>query len=415
MIASTPEYCNRVLPELLGGRALSSGSVSPDSTSSIEGPLYTDADSFLPRPTTRLFSAAPFDPTRLSPFYYRVPPDIEACNMDMEAEAIICALRRLSHLPAVEMVSAQDPNLLQQPEDVNDSLAADCDAFVTSLLFRPDGGAGFRGLNPAVAPNSSRAWTSAAYLYLHLIVEPWRQKGFESRRVSRECPFLGLGSLNVYGSPAASSTADLSTRGGGSTRSGAGDIDRNLMLWLLSTLRDHIDAVEPAVRMGRACPDLYMWMLTVCVYSALQASATFVPLAQASSASARAAGPPLGPMLDPHHELAADWLPWARRRLGAWSRLRRTTDWVGVRRSLERTAWPTGDPEQLETVEEASGLRRVWLESVGAVVPASSVASSPSPAPAGTPEGGLALGLRANSSQGASPLSVVDVLGGGLI
>lgn len=282
--------------------------------------------------------------------------------MDMESEIIICALRRLSGQVAVRTVSTP---LDRQPSEISRSslllsndmaaeqLRRDSDAYILSLLLRPDGLEGYSArLHPALVPSSSRAWTAACYLYLHLIL--WRGKEQEP-------------------------------------------IDTHFWRWLLATLRDDVDAAAEAVRLAQACPDRYVWTLVVCLYGAQRATATVDVSISASHSPSPAAtndshspyATTLPPAVLDHDDYVADWLPWARTRFGEWKRqhcqrrccchadnpeLRLSTaapDWLWLKGVLNRTAWPqhTGLQNGLETRETVGGLiegedelRAVWLQ-----------------------------------------------------
>ena len=126
--------------------------------SSDEVPHYT-------RPTSQLFSTAPFIATRLSPFFIGSPPDLEACKADVEGEVLINALRRLSYLPVTtgkfkySSTSMEDSSGSlsggsnrqapgSAPESTTAVLLADTDSYIASLLFKPT--PRYRAAEPAV-------------------------------------------------------------------------------------------------------------------------------------------------------------------------------------------------------------------------------------------------------------------------
>lgn len=247
--------------------------------------------------------------------------------MDLEGETIICALRRLSGQTAVRTVTTppwdRHPPL---PTAAAELLTRDSEAYTLSLLLRPEGPRGYTNLHPALAPSSSRAWTAACHLYLHLVLP----------------------------------------------RRGAGlDLDRHFWRWLLATLREHVDAAVPAVRLGRACPDLWAWCVVLCLHAARRAVACCARQQQ----QAQVLQHPLGygggggVVVLGRAEFVADWLPWARGRLAEWSLLHGgrgraaagAADWAGFRSVLERTAWPS---RETAAVEGEDFLRRVWLQAV---------------------------------------------------
>lgn len=120
------------------------------------------------RPTTAHFSAAQFDATKLSPFYFVTPPDYEASNADLEGMAITNALQRLSSLPegykqpqptqpsqthrntssasSARMSTSTPPGDRSSPVDADITvgqeltqvLLLETESYLTSLLFRPD-------------------------------------------------------------------------------------------------------------------------------------------------------------------------------------------------------------------------------------------------------------------------------------
>ncbi|KAM7187606.1 hypothetical protein V8F20_010890 [Naviculisporaceae sp. PSN 640] len=175
-----------------------------------------------PQPTGPVFSTAPFIATRLSPFYMGSTPDLEACKADAEGEVLINALQRLSSLTSTneEVDEHGGTSPCGFVHDMTSVLLADTDAYIISLLFKPHAlypeahkttqveglddndpthdhftGPPPHPANPLVAPteklptstphiypyaslpvdqfpSSSRAWASAAYLYLHVVLEP---------------------------------------------------------------------------------------------------------------------------------------------------------------------------------------------------------------------------------------------------
>ncbi|CAK7199404.1 hypothetical protein SEUCBS139899_002084 [Sporothrix eucalyptigena] len=105
------------------------------------------------RPTTNRFSAAQFDATKLSPFYFATPLDYEAANADLEGVAITNALQRLSSLKAT-LRGTQDDSSASSPantpppaasadsvtvgQELTQVLLLETESFLASLLFRPD-------------------------------------------------------------------------------------------------------------------------------------------------------------------------------------------------------------------------------------------------------------------------------------
>lgn len=114
------------------------------------------------RPTTVHFSAAQFDATKLSPFYFVTPPDHEASNADLEGMATSNALQRLSSLPEIykQLQSAQPTQAsstssrtnvssptgaqtsqategMSMSQELTQVLLLETESYLTSLLFRP--------------------------------------------------------------------------------------------------------------------------------------------------------------------------------------------------------------------------------------------------------------------------------------
>ncbi len=235
------------------------------------------------RPTSSLFNWANFDATRLSPFYHSTPPDLEACNADLEGEVIVNALRRLSGMPtgicSTTLGSSPSPSSASLPrhrsevphmsvtEELSQVLLLDTEAYLASLLFKPqtlppsqrhsqhtrDEPAPspsyyrhlspyqhpYSSISPSIAPSSSRAWATAAYLYLHVVLEfLWNPR--ES-------------------------------------------VDQHLMRWLLDSLRADISSTEEAMRIGAYSSELWIWKLVVGAYSLTVASVS--PQAEAWAAN----------------------------------------------------------------------------------------------------------------------------------
>ncbi|KAM7192461.1 hypothetical protein V8F33_008336 [Rhypophila sp. PSN 637] len=201
--------------------------------------------SYYLHPTGPVFSTAPFIATRLSPFYMGSTPDLEACKEDAEAEVLMNALRRLSYLTGMDGETASNDHVA--------ALLADTDTYIISLLFKPQpvnidpaltGSSNinapdprtypYASLPPEQFPSSSRAWASAAYLCLHVILESlWVD------------PFLDP----VTGPNSAA-------------------IDNPYLLrLLLDTLKADIQHTEQAMRIGMYSKELWIWMVMVGAYT----------------------------------------------------------------------------------------------------------------------------------------------------
>ncbi|CAK7210620.1 hypothetical protein SBRCBS47491_000834 [Sporothrix bragantina] len=106
------------------------------------------------RPTTGHFSAAQFDATKLSPFYFATPPDYEAANADLEGMAITNALQRLSSLtpahikPMQPHSSPSSTTVGTSPlgtssditvgQELTQVVLLETESYLASILFRPD-------------------------------------------------------------------------------------------------------------------------------------------------------------------------------------------------------------------------------------------------------------------------------------
>lgn len=283
------------------------------------------------------FSAAPFDSTRLSPFYHAIPPDIELCNSDMECEVTINALRRLSLMPihdnvnpltesvppltsddhlkvsedaasskATSIGSIYSPTLLstvnpsktdgrsgQSPDiasrlqnvslttvtkDAFATLIRDTDSYIGSMMFRPDP-PGYKSLDPAVIPDSTRSWASAAYLYLHLVLWPMHEVG---------------GAAGEGGSPVE-------------------HISDNLLKWLLDQVRSDANRTQVAMGLGANCGELWFWKVMVAAFAAMRQEWS-----------------------NAEDEVTSDWQDWATERIQSWSRRSRTRDWAGAKKALRK-------------------------------------------------------------------------------
>ncbi|CAK7231482.1 hypothetical protein SCUCBS95973_007933 [Sporothrix curviconia] len=86
---------------LVAGTFISASKGVEFQPSNLPVPTGTTPQLHFTRPTTGHFSAAQFDATRLSPFYFATPPDYEAANADLEGMATTNALQRLSSLNAL--------------------------------------------------------------------------------------------------------------------------------------------------------------------------------------------------------------------------------------------------------------------------------------------------------------------------
>ncbi|KAM7218846.1 hypothetical protein V8F06_005726 [Rhypophila decipiens] len=195
-----------------------------------------------PHPTGPVFSTTPFIATRLSPFYMGSTPDLEACKEDAEAEVLMNALGRLSCLTGADGETASNDHVA--------ALLADTDTYIISLLFKPHpicpevhrtthhGRRSsinppdprtypYSSLPPEQFPSSSRAWASAAYLYLHVILEPLWVDGPTSAAID-----------NPY-----------------------------LLRLLLDTLKADVQHTEQAMRNGMYSKELWIWMVLVGAYT----------------------------------------------------------------------------------------------------------------------------------------------------
>jgi hypothetical protein len=265
----------RILTKLSAGSFLASSPFYLKEKRLTSTPPSSETEQLFARKPSALFTACPLNPTKLSPFYYKTPPDIEACNMDLEREIMTCALRRLSKLPTFNHRRSPEPGQSQGPtwepadlsEEEREGLARDTESYIASFLSRPHN-LGYPSLDPAVAPDSSRGWAVACFLYLQLVL----------RRIS---------------------------------------IDSNLFLFLLDQLKIDIMRTEEAMSIGAYSADMWFWQTVIGNYT--------VEVAFRTEGKKSAT-------LDAMKE-------WYLEKLRAACRKMQITTWEALRAALEKVMW----------------------------------------------------------------------------
>ncbi|KAL7928194.1 hypothetical protein V8C35DRAFT_285445 [Trichoderma chlorosporum] len=327
------------------------------------------------RPTRPVFSAVPFLSIRLSPFYYSTPPDIEACNSDAECEIIATTLRRLSSaiqrndFESGDGEGSSSPGLNEQARKI---LREDAEAYVGSLIFKPsmpsqrdhggshdrsqDATSGsaspvsehepdetqnigsryvnfsqqpFTSLPPAIFPSTSRAWASAAYLYLHLIIDHIPQQSHNT-------------GTPVY-------------------------LDMHLQRWLISTLRQDIEHTEEAMCIGAHSSELWLWKTILGAYALVKSHGELSfdevdsggededeELARFTNKMAFRSGPQASRVSSPLSYLGgqASLQRWFAGKMKAWSSATHVRSWDGAKAALGRIAWP----EDFDEEQKIAGL-----------------------------------------------------------
>ncbi|KAK3346100.1 hypothetical protein B0T25DRAFT_483723 [Lasiosphaeria hispida] len=403
--------------------------LQPTSEEPEAGPHYT-------KPPSTLFSTAPTIATRLSPFYLGSSPSIEACKADVEGQVLVNALRRLSAVPVIETTTAdssrssssarrgvespvshsrasspptesQDPP--QLPIDATAILLADTDAYIASLLFKPQpiyrdirpshlSSAGFfdsdtdddNESTPVAAPNpdlatptaptfprppsprvdpfaalpainfpsASRAWATAAYLYLHVILAPL------------------CASLDMHAAACGEGGASAAWQGRGRTSPGPGPgkpiyVEPHLLRLLLDTLREDVEHTEDAMRAGAYSSELWVWKVVVGAYAEEEEEEEGSSGSEDDSDSededdemeTEGGGRVVsGGGDDGDDAYMAGMKAWFDARLRAWSRAARVGDWAEARAMLARIVWPESGSAVFDGEAVAEG---IWLQAVG--------------------------------------------------
>lgn len=125
--------------------------------------------------------------TRLSPFYLSSTPGMEACKADVEGEVLINALARLT---AICYRGQEAGEIHPRNAETTATLLQDTQTYIARLLFKPHAPCvGIESSSPRKQqnayhnlpqalfyPSSSRAWATAAWLYLHFVLRPLTSK-----------------------------------------------------------------------------------------------------------------------------------------------------------------------------------------------------------------------------------------------
>ncbi|KAK4192383.1 hypothetical protein QBC35DRAFT_248408 [Podospora australis] len=267
---------------LMAGSFIAASKTPSGDNSDYDSPLIPDY-SKTPSP---LFSTARFAATRLSPFYLSSTPCLEACKADVEGEVLINALRRLTSTCFSSTSPFSAPSPTSSPRSsysaspaadsrvITSVLLSDTEAYIASLLFKPDhfetslssppssppssssprvssrkkrkrqfrtrDDHPYQNLPAELFPCSSRAWATAAYLYLHVVLAPlW----------------------DNHDAPSTPSSATAIPK--------RHKIDPHLLRFLFDTLKEDTAATEEAaLRIGAYSSELWVWKVMLGAYVA---------------------------------------------------------------------------------------------------------------------------------------------------
>ncbi|KAK5659252.1 hypothetical protein OQA88_1344 [Cercophora sp. LCS_1] len=335
------------------------------------------------RSPSSFFSAAPMIATRLSPFYMGSLPCVEACKADVEGLVLVNALRRLSALPvsidnntispspvsspasspsSPSSQEAAEPSSYRLSPDVTATLLADTEAYIASLLFKPhplvaqtQGGSSeaadpgqattrtdpYSALPAELFPSSSRAWATAAYLYLHVLMAPpscnspsWSQEGVGRNR-KRE-------------------------------------VEPALKRLLLETLRADVEHTEEAMRLGAYSRELWLWKVVIGAFAVEMPAGHDKDKGKGKErrrewwgwvldreGQGQVGGIPEEEEEDEGEVVADGGLgKWFGERMGIWSQATGVLGWAAARAVLGRIVWPAA----FEGDAVAEGL---WWRAVG--------------------------------------------------
>jgi len=165
----------------------------------------------------------------------------------------------------------------------------------------------YSSLSPALVPSSSRAWATAAYLYLHVTLEflwnPLRP------------------------------------------------VDQRLLRWLLDVLRSDIARTEEAMRLGAYSSELWLWKTVVGAYALTVASVCPEVEAWETNRPGGHDAPEAG--LGEMVRLRV----WFDERIRSWTQAQRVTEWAEARRVLAKIAW-------LQTFEGEQIVEKMWRDAV---------------------------------------------------
>ena len=319
---------------------------------------------------------------RLSPFYSATPPDMEACNADAECQIMTTTLETLSAAPGFP--TAQTPSPTRRPRKdvvepdlglrnrINETLFADADSYIASLLFKPPpqqiqreameenarvadsyfpampglsrtqrqktnleeeyrlrlkdpSNYPFARLPPTIFPSTSRSWASAAYLYMHLILHPLLAR--DRNGTQKIIP-----------------------------------LDNYLRRWLIGTLYEDLGRTEEAMMLGAHSSEMWLWKAVVAAYAVKtmardndgsdndsdedEEGAT--PLAQFDALTLQNRGPS---MLSAFSMDIESLQAWFGDRIKNWSRGAEVTSWVDAKTALRHIAWPDDFYDESEIEE----------------------------------------------------------------
>lgn len=325
------------------------------------------------RSLSSLFSTAPMIATRLSPFYMNSLPCVEACKADVEGLVLVNALRRLSSLPVVidttttansspdssryssptssHGESTGPQQTLQMSVEMTATLLADTDAYIASLLFKahplvqedPKQPAATRTdpystLPAELFPSSSRAWATAAYLYLHILMAP---KWADTHTIGRKGKHERL------------------------------ELEPALRRLLVETLKADVKHTEEAMRVGGYSRELWLWKVVIGAYAVEMAAGRgnnskgkgkerrewwgWVLEGEASGAQEEEREDDNGV-----EEELYGMGRWFGDKMGVWSQVSGVVDWTAARGVLGRIVWPEKEAFEGEAVVEG-----LWWRAVG--------------------------------------------------
>ncbi|KAK1830402.1 hypothetical protein QBC39DRAFT_112073 [Podospora conica] len=395
--------------------------------------------------------SSPVPATNLSPFYFGLgSPTIPACKLDIEGLILINALRQLSSMPVLDAdrgthrtrggslaprsrsgtpLGAVIDNPIGSYELAPDGTAvllADTDAYTVSLLFKPhpmhrnpqQGSASptksnspFPSRTPpprpdtTPIPSATRAWATAAYLYLHIVLSPvWEeteptpshtpppsvQQYHQQLARQQHQQQLRHQSSSPASSPRRGSVGRVPRRIIGGIPI---DEDPHLLRVLLDTLRADIRHTEGDMRNGSYSRDFWLWKVVVGGYCVEMLGRGGSGSGSGAGGRTREASPPNeaeageglggggkkswwgwvleedeeddeggseGEDAEGEMEGEEDVGAWFGERLRAWSDVTRITSWEGARRAVERIVWPASEGFAGEVVAEG-----VWWRAVG--------------------------------------------------
>jgi hypothetical protein len=330
------------------------------------------------RPTRPVFSAVPFLSLHLSPFYYSTPPDIEACNADAECEIIATTLRRLSSSVLYQSIQGGEEEVTasSSQQRARDVLREDAESYIVSLLFKParptrddrrdlsqDQARSsrpisqlprddledledaddqfvrflehpFANLPSAIFPSTSRAWASAAYLYLHFIVDCLPNQQHHAQE--------------------------------------AINMDKHLWRWIISSLRQDLVHTEEAMRIGAHSSELWLWKAVLGAYAMAknpqETSDEAISDDGDESDDQILSGWTENMVTSPDTSSEASSssdvadMQWFTSKIRLWSATVRISSWDGAKQALSRIAWP-------ENFHDDGRLADLWDEAMGSANP----------------------------------------------